>query len=193
MTNAVFSALPTFTMCTFLLPKTLIKQKYKFRKHCLWRGNNINNKAPPKAAWKKLVCVPKINGGLGVLNLTIQNQSLLLKHLHKFFNKKDVPWVHQVWERHYSNGRLPGTSRCGSFWWRDIVKLLESFKGMARVTVQNGSTCFLWQDLWSDQILDQAYPELHSYAITNSTTVRATHQLNEIHDLFHLPLSKEAF
>jgi hypothetical protein len=36
--NAVFSALLTFAMCTYLLPKTVIKQIDKFRKHCLWRG-----------------------------------------------------------------------------------------------------------------------------------------------------------
>jgi hypothetical protein len=35
LVNAVFSALPTFAMCTFLLPKTIIKQIDKFRKHCL--------------------------------------------------------------------------------------------------------------------------------------------------------------
>jgi hypothetical protein len=94
-----------------------------------------NNKAPPKAAWKKLVCVPKESGGLGVLNLTIQNESLLLKHLHKFFNRMDIPWVHLVWERYYSNGRLPGSSRHGSFWWKDILKLSNSFKGMSRVLI----------------------------------------------------------
>lgn len=33
--NAILSAMPTYTMCTFLLPKTVIKQIDKFRKHCL--------------------------------------------------------------------------------------------------------------------------------------------------------------
>jgi len=128
----------------------VVKQINKFRKHYLWRGCDINNKAPPKATWKNLVCIPKENVGLGVLNLSIQNEGLLLKHLHKFFNRCDIPWVHLVWEWYYSNGRLPGTSRLGSFWWRDIVKLLSSYKGMARVQIKNGATCFLWQDLWSD-------------------------------------------
>jgi hypothetical protein len=35
LTNAVFSALPTFAMSTYLLPKIVIKQIDKFRKHCL--------------------------------------------------------------------------------------------------------------------------------------------------------------
>ena len=101
LTNAVFTALPTFTMCTSLLQKTVVKQIDKFRKRCLWRGCDINNKARPKVAWKKLVCIPMDSGGLGVLNLSIQNEGLLLKHLHKFFNRWDIPWVHLVWERYY--------------------------------------------------------------------------------------------
>jgi hypothetical protein len=68
ITNAVFSALPTFAMSTYLLLKTIIKQIDKSRKHCLWRGSDANIRKPPKAAWP-LVCVPKEEGGLGVLNL----------------------------------------------------------------------------------------------------------------------------
>jgi hypothetical protein len=89
MTNAMLTALPTFSMCTFLFPKTVIKQIDKFGKHCLWRGSDVNSKKPSKAAWK-LVCDSDENGGLGVLNLQTQNESLLLKHLHKFFNKVDT-------------------------------------------------------------------------------------------------------
>lgn len=76
LTNAVFCALPTFAMSTYLLPKTVIKQIDKFRKHCLWRGSDVNSKKSPKAAWP-MTCVPKQNGGLGVLNLHIHNQNLL--------------------------------------------------------------------------------------------------------------------
>jgi len=50
LTNAVFSALPTFAMCTFSLPKTIIKHIDKYRKHCLWRGSDINSRKPSKAA-----------------------------------------------------------------------------------------------------------------------------------------------
>jgi hypothetical protein len=58
------------------------------------------------AAWT-LVCKPKKYGGLGVLNLELQNKALLLKQLHKLYTKADfsfdrytkadVPWVRLVW------------------------------------------------------------------------------------------------
>jgi hypothetical protein len=38
LTNDVLNALPTFAMCTFFIPKTILKQIDKFMKHCLWRG-----------------------------------------------------------------------------------------------------------------------------------------------------------
>ena len=53
------------------------------------------------------VCTPKKVGGLGVLNLRSQNTALLMKHLYKFMNKLDVPWVKLIWEAHYRNNKLP--------------------------------------------------------------------------------------
>jgi hypothetical protein len=119
----------------------------KYRKHCLWRGTDLIAKSPPKSAWE-IVCIPKKEGGLGVINLRVQNEALLLKNLHKFYNKLDIPWVHLIWEKLYSNGNLPGWRRKGSFWWRDILQLLDQFKGLAAVSIKDGKTCFLWHDLW---------------------------------------------
>jgi hypothetical protein len=44
-----------------------------------------------------MVCLPKAEGGLGVLKLQTQNEALLLKNLHKFFNRLDIPWVLLIW------------------------------------------------------------------------------------------------
>jgi hypothetical protein len=83
-----------------------------------------------------MACKPKYEAGLCVINLGTQNEALLTKNLHKYFNKKDIPWVHLVWEKNYSHGKLPGHTKKGSFWWRDILKLLDSFKGMSLVNIR---------------------------------------------------------
>jgi hypothetical protein len=62
-----------------------------------------------------MVCVPKEEGGLGVINLEKHNQALLMKNLDKFFNHKDTPWVSLIWEKYYSNGKLPSNTRNGLF------------------------------------------------------------------------------
>jgi hypothetical protein len=60
-----------------------------------------------------MVCAPKKQGGLGVLDLQTHNEALLLKFLHKFFTKADVPWVKLVWSNYYSSGRLPRQQKKG--------------------------------------------------------------------------------
>ena len=87
-----------------------------------------------------MVCLPKDEGGLGVLDLKKQNESLLMKHMYNFYNRLDIPWVKLIWEKYYSNGQLPVSIPRASFWWRDILKLLSSFKGLASVQLADGST-----------------------------------------------------
>jgi hypothetical protein len=58
----------------------------------------------------------KDKGGLGVINLSVQNDALLLKHLYKFYRKIKVPWVRLIWDKYYSN-LLPHLAKeKGSFW-----------------------------------------------------------------------------
>jgi hypothetical protein len=88
MVNSFLTALPTFHMCTLKLPPPVVKQIDKYRKHCLWRGADLNEKTP-LAAWNR-VTSPKSEGGLGVLKISIQNDALLLKNYHKFFNRLNM-------------------------------------------------------------------------------------------------------
>jgi hypothetical protein len=162
MVNAVFSSLPTYYMCTLKLPKTVIKQIDKLRRHCLRRGADINAKKPPQVDWKS-VCRPKTQGGLGVINLEWQNKALLMKCLHKFFNRVNIPWVNIIWDTHYNNS-LPSTKPVGSFWWKDILKIQDSFKEIAQVQIGNGKSTLLWHDRWNGQCLSQKFPELWSFA-----------------------------
>lgn len=92
LVNSVFSSLPTYYMCTLQLPKSVIENIDRARRHCLWRGGDINSNKKSLVAWDK-VCKPKVKWGLGVINLSIQNQALLLKFLDKFYNRRQVPWV----------------------------------------------------------------------------------------------------
>lgn len=40
---------------------------------------------------REIVQKPKEKGGLGVLNLRLQNNALPMKHLSKFYNRVDIP------------------------------------------------------------------------------------------------------
>ena len=77
----------------------------------------MEDKRPTLVAWTT-VCRPKKQGGLGVLNINVQNKALLLKNLHKLSNREDIPWVKIVWESYYADGQLPGNQVVGSYWWK---------------------------------------------------------------------------
>jgi hypothetical protein len=133
MVNYVLSSLATFYMCSIKVPITILKQVDKYIRLCHWRGGDINGKKPPLTAWK-MVTKPKLKGGLGVINLRVQSKALLMKKLHNFFNKEDLPWVKLVWANYYGNGQSPGFTRKSSFWWKDNLKLLNCYKGIAQAS-----------------------------------------------------------
>jgi hypothetical protein len=124
LVNSVLSSLVTLYICSIKVPITIIKQVEKYRMHCLWRGSDMNAKKPPMSAWK-MVTKPKNRGGLGVINLRLQNDVLLMKNLDKFFNKADLPWVKLVWQNYYKNGQLLGRRKRGSFWGGEYCKILR--------------------------------------------------------------------
>lgn len=112
MVNSVLSALPTFYMCTLPLPAPVIEQVDKYRMHSLWHNGDIDRRGGCFVAWNN-VTRPKNEGGLGIIDIKAHNTALLLKFLHKFYNKHDLfflsvnkhdlPWVHLTWKHLYRN------------------------------------------------------------------------------------------
>jgi hypothetical protein len=107
-----------------------------------------------------MVCKPKEKGGLGVLNLRIQNEGLLLKYLHKFYNKTDTPWVQLLWNTYYT-GKVPhNMAPCGSSWWRTVFNLSPIFRGISMSHINDGRNTLFWKDKWLQDINSEEFPEL---------------------------------
>jgi hypothetical protein len=47
MVNSLLSSLPIFYMCLIKVPVDILNQIEKNRRHCLWRGGDVNVKKPP--------------------------------------------------------------------------------------------------------------------------------------------------
>jgi hypothetical protein len=105
--NSLLTSIATFTMCSIQLNPKILEHIEKIRRHCLWVKKNEEGeeRCYSLAAWD-MVCKPKDRGGLGILNLKLQNEALLLKYLHKFYNKADIPWVYILWNS-YHNEKIP--------------------------------------------------------------------------------------
>ena len=188
--NSVLSSIPTYYMCSLQLPVTVIKAIDTARKNCLWRGNNPSL-TRMSLAFGDRICTTKDKGGMGVINLRVHNTALLLKHMVKFYNGAELPWVKLISQTYYVS-RLPHlVLNKGSFWWRDITSLLDIFRGIAKCTIQSGATALFWNDLWNDDFKCTSYPNLFSVTLYKNDSVR-TMCLRPMEDSFVLPLSDDA-
>lgn len=131
--------------------------------------------------------------GLGIIDIKAHNTALLLKFLHKFYNKHDLPWVQLTWKHLYRNqNKAPHEYRPkGSFWWRSVIRLAGNFFMLAAYEANEGSTVTFCNDQWNQRILKNSFPQLHSFSINNNITVKGF--LNSTtHQNFWLPLSLQA-
>ncbi|WVZ75736.1 hypothetical protein U9M48_023769, partial [Paspalum notatum var. saurae] len=78
-------------------------------------------------AWST-VLKPKEKGGLGITDLSLQNDGLLLKQLYKFYSRQDTPWVKLTWDRYYQDKlwKSKCTSRSKFFFWLILVDRLNT-------------------------------------------------------------------
>ena len=81
---------------------------------------------------------------------------------------------------------------CGSFWWRDVLKLTPIYRGISKAIVHDGATVLMWKDLWLDATLDEKYQRAFSFAKNEDISVKDFLGSTSLHETFHLPLSVQA-
>jgi hypothetical protein len=82
--NSVLSSLPMFMMYFFEIPKWVLKNLDYFRSRFFWQGSTKKYKYM-LARWD-ILCRPNDQGGLGILDLQLQNKYLLAKWLVSLLN-----------------------------------------------------------------------------------------------------------
>lgn len=74
-----------------------------------------------------------------MVNLKVQNAVLLMKHLVKIYTAADIPWVNLV-TNSYLTAKVPHLLNKGSFWLKDVIALVEIFRGIAKCNIKTGTT-----------------------------------------------------
>jgi hypothetical protein len=74
-----------------------------------------------------------------------------------------------------------------------MLKLLTKYKGIAMVNIQDGSTASSWQDMWQGKVRESEFPHLYSFAIRKNITIQQVSNIEDLHDIFQLPLTNEAY
>jgi hypothetical protein len=186
--------MPLHFLTTLQLPVGFTNQLDRILRQCLW-GDRDTPK-PSLAAWE-MVCKPNKYGGLGIVDFQKQNAALLIKYLDKFYNHRELPWVNLLWTEHYHDKIPHASDLCGSFWWKDVLKLVDNFRGIATVKHGNGNIFLFWRDslaLGGDNIaLESRFPRLFSYAWDTDIAAARVFGMQDITYFFQLPLSSRAY
>lgn len=188
--NSVLSPLVVYAMCSIRIPHKNVEHLDKLRRRCFWNKQTEDGPIHNSLAAWDMICRPKNKGGLGIIDLKVQNMGLLLKQLFKFYNKSDVPWVQLMWN--YARSVPHASDACGSFWWRDLMHMSDMLRGVTRVEVGNGSSVLFWKDLWHEQPIVDSHPRAFPFTINEYTFVQTFLRSNTIGEVLYPPLMPRA-
>jgi hypothetical protein len=89
----------------------------------------------------------------------------------------DTPWVTLIWNKYYRDKIPHAVGPCGSFWWKDICKLMPTFRGIAHCQVGDGNSILFWKDLWLDSINSESSPRAFSFTLNEDISVKDFYRL----------------
>jgi len=121
--KSVLYGMVQFWVSIFPMPHAVIKQIICLCRNFLWTGNSCRSKAA-LVAWKT-VCLPKNEGGLGLLDIQVSNNCFIAKHLWNIHLKQDsiwIKWIHHFYLPTHSIWSAP-TPRTSSPLWKSLILL----------------------------------------------------------------------
>ncbi|KAJ4819020.1 RNA-directed DNA polymerase (reverse transcriptase)-related family protein [Rhynchospora pubera] len=155
LASSVLTALPSYFMSVFLLPRWLVDAIDKARKRFIWGTNQDGKQRVHLVAWDKL-CLPKAVGGLGLKNISLQNRAFLLRWLWFLYNNHNSLWF-KTTSKIYSPVRGDVSpivwNKNGSFFWKDIRSLRHLFQISTRSSIASGINTSFWYDNWAGKPL----------------------------------------
>lgn len=80
-----------------------------------------------------------------------------------------MPWVKLVWDKYYSNGKLPGMQKKGFILVAIHCQVDRKYKGLANPKVGDGKSVLMWDYGWAPCIPRLEYPKLYSIPVNPST------------------------
>ena len=166
--NVVLTALPLFYLSFFRAPKAVINRLTVIQRQFLWGGNREGKKIA-WISWRQC-CASGDVGGLGIKDIKILNNALLIKWKWLMFHQP-----HQLWNRilisKYKGwrGLDQGPQKYYfSPWWADL-RAINQHQSMIAASNQfcwkvgRGDQILFWEDSWVDDgtPLKDQFPELY--------------------------------
>ena len=179
--KAALFSLPLYYMSIFKMPNCVIKSIESIQARFLWGGFDLKKKIH-LVAWSKL-SNSKLCGGLGIRNIKLMNECLLMKWWWRFGMEKSALWRKVLNAKYKIEGRdwIPTVelNRKVSKTWRDIMLicvrqplLFEAFIENAKLRIGDGRSIMFWKDIWLGNIpLQSLFPTLFRILSNKSETL----------------------
>ncbi|XP_021996237.1 uncharacterized protein LOC110893435 [Helianthus annuus] len=146
---SVLSAMHVYWSSVFILPARIIHDLEAKMRNFLWsQGSFQHGKA--KVSWKS-ICVPKLEGGLGIRQIGDVNKALMVSHVWSILTSCESLWVAWI-----HSSRLKGRN----FWdckavpnccwsWRKLLQLWSLVRGYIWSRIGDGRRTSAWHANWS--------------------------------------------
>jgi hypothetical protein len=152
--KSTLSNLPTYFLSLFPIPSNVASRIEKLHRDFLWGGLGEEFKYH-LVSWS-IVCSPISEGGLGIKNLRIFNQTLLGKWLWHYAHEREALWRSVVDAKYGSSwaswSSLDPHESHGVGLWKNIRKGWSLFSSHTRFILGNGSRIKFWDDVWCGEM-----------------------------------------
>jgi hypothetical protein len=162
--NSVLSSLSMFILSFFEVPKEVLHKLDFYRSRFFWQGDSHKNKKKYRLAKWGIICRPKDQGGLGVLNLEVQNKCLLSKWLFILVNSEEE-WQQLIKNKYLGSKTLTQVTRKpgDSQFWSGLMNVKGDFFKMGMFNVHDGRQTRFCDDSWlGTTSLKQQYLNLYN-------------------------------
>ncbi|XP_010463143.1 PREDICTED: uncharacterized protein LOC104743796 [Camelina sativa] len=148
--KVVATAIPTYTMSCFLLPKKITAHLSGQIRKFWWSGVKDKYKIP-WVAWSKLTRL-KQYGGLGFKDLHQFNVALLAKQAWRMLKEPQSLLSRVLQAKYFSKSKLmeANLGHRPSHAWRSIHQGIQLIKKGLKWRIGDGNTVRIWSDQWID-------------------------------------------
>jgi hypothetical protein len=120
-----------------------------------------------------LLCRPKDQGGLGILDLQLQNKCLLVKWLVNLLNTEGT-WQSLLTNKYLRSKTLTQVTAKphDSHFWRGLMRIKDEVLAKGSFDIKDGTKMRFWDDIWvGDKPLKVKYPSLYNTVRDRHATV----------------------
>jgi hypothetical protein len=146
----------------FRIPKGVLEKLDYYRSRFFWQCDE-HKKKYRLAKWS-IMHKPRSVGGMGIIDLDIQNKCLLSKWIFKLLNEDGV-WQQMLKKKYLKGKTLSQVERRkrDSHFWSGLMEVKKLVLERGWFQVQDGSQTRLWEDHWlGKEPLSVKYPALYN-------------------------------